>query len=101
MFKKLRHELNIVFASADKKQLGPAAVTLEQYINNGLLHLQDERTYTIVSQEEALLRDAEIRTNIKQWIRKHVRALSITSRTYTRTKFKETKEDPLGYFYLL
>ena len=65
LFEKLGQELNIVFASAIK-HLGPMAVILEQYIKDGLLHLQDEGTYEIIFQEEALLRDAELRTTIKQ-----------------------------------
>jgi hypothetical protein len=52
LLKKLRKDSNIVFASVDKN-LGPVAVTLEQYIRDGLLHLQDESTYKIISPEEA------------------------------------------------
>ena len=95
----MKQELNLVFASVDII-LGPVAVTLEQYIKYGLLRLQDEGTYEIISQEKALLRYAELRTPIKQWTWKHVRALSTSSNTYTRTKLVETEEDPFGYCYL-
>ena len=45
--------------------MGPMAVTLEQYTKDGLLHLQDEGTYEIIFQEEALLRDAELQPPTK------------------------------------
>jgi hypothetical protein len=59
LFGKLRRDLNIGFAAADKN-LGPVAVTLKQYINDSLLHLQYESTYAIILQEEAFLRYTDI-----------------------------------------
>ena len=86
-----------MFASADKN-LGPVAVTLEQYIKDGVLHLQDESRYEIISQEEAFAREAQLRVSIKKWTRKHTRVLSKSTKTYLRKKLQETKKKPFGFF---
>ena len=62
---KLRDTRDVIFALADKN-LGPVAVTLEQYIKDGLIHLMDASTYEIISEQEALERDEELRTNIRK-----------------------------------
>jgi hypothetical protein len=100
LFERLRKEGNIVFATADKG-LGPVAVALAQYIKDGLVHLQDEHTYTVISEEQALQDDVELRTSIRGWMRKHVRVLSTNVRLYLETKLQESSEEPFGYFYLL
>ena len=67
---KLRDTKDIVFTLADKN-LGPVAVTLEQPIKDGLIHLMDTSTYEIISEQEAFKRDKELRTKIRKWILKH------------------------------
>ena len=61
LFNRLRRDGNIVFASADKN-LGPVAVTILKYIKDALVHLKNEDTYLIVSEEETLLEDADLRS---------------------------------------
>ena len=89
-----------VFAPADKN-LGPVAVLLIKHIEDGLMHLKDEKTYLILSEAQALAKDCILREEIRAWIRKYARALSNSVRAYLRSKLKETKDDPFSYFYLL
>ena len=56
---------NIVFANADKS-LGPVSVTILKYIQDALVHLKDKDTYLIISEEEALLEDSNLRSEIKE-----------------------------------
>ena len=63
LFERLRNESNIVFHTADKG-LGSVAVDLAQYTKNGLIHLQDEHIYEIISEENALQDDVELRLAI-------------------------------------
>lgn len=90
---------DIVFPLADEN-LGPVAVTLEQYIRDGLTRLMDSSTYEIISEHEALERDMELRTNIRKWILKHTIDLAQDVRHFLRSKLDKTKADPIGYFYL-
>ena len=96
----LRDTKDIVFALADKN-LGPVAVTLEQYIKDGLIHLMDTSTYEIISEQEAFKRDEELHTKIRKWILKHAIYLPQDVRQFLRSKLSETEADPFGYFYLL
>ena len=100
LLSNLRGMKQIIFASADKN-LGPVAVTLEQYIKDALTHLLDSNTYEILSSAEAEARDRDLRTAISNWISKYVIDLDIDTRRYMRKKRKATKDDRFGYFYLL
>lgn len=63
LLKSLQADNNIVFALSDKG-LGPVAVTLDRYIQDGLKHLQDSTTYEIISEEQALAEIDTLRDNI-------------------------------------
>ena len=69
LFEKLRADDSIVFAQADKN-LGPAAVKLVRYIEDGLVHLRDAKTYKILSEEEALSEVKELKIAILDWTRR-------------------------------
>ena len=97
---KLRSTKGIIFVLADKN-LGPLAVTLEQYIKDGLIHLINSSTYEIISEQEALERNEELRTNIRKWIMEHAIDLPQEVRRFLRSKVDETETDPFGCFYLL
>ena len=58
LLSNLRGMKQIIFASADKN-LGPVAVTLEQYIKDALTHLSDSNTYEMLSSAEAEARDRD------------------------------------------
>ena len=88
---------NISFAQADKN-IGPVAVTLEQYIKDALVHILDTSTYEFLAESEALTRDADLRLQIKRWIFKSARFLDIDTRKYLRSKLDDTKADLFGCF---
>ena len=56
---------NIIFSQADKN-LGPVAVTLEQYIKDALVHLSDPETYELLTESEARAMDEELRLEIRR-----------------------------------
>ena len=88
-------------ASCADKNLEPVAVTILKYIEDALVHLKDEDTYLIVSEEETLLEDKDLRSEIKEWLQDHYRVLPKMIRDYITDKLKETSADPFGYFYLM
>ena len=100
ILQRLKHNGTTVFAIADKN-LGPVAILLIKYIEDGLIHLKNEKTYLILSEAQALAEDCTLREEIRAWICKYARALPNSVRAYLRSKLKETKDDPFGYFYLL
>ena len=100
LFSKLRSMTSVVFASADKN-LGPVAVSLLRYIRDGLKHLLDATTYTILTKTQALQEDLELRQEILSWLDEWHELLLPDHRAYIRQKLKDTEEDPFGYFYLL
>eukprot|EP00984_Skeletonema_dohrnii_P027260 scaffold16757_cov168-Skeletonema_dohrnii-CCMP3373.AAC.2 len=64
----LKDDEMIVIAQADKG-LGPCAVSLEQYILDGLKHLGDKSTYTVLDEDTAksLLILIDISDDITRW----------------------------------
>ena len=90
LLSSLRGMKQIIFASADKN-LGPVAVTLEQYIKDALVHLSDSRTYEMLSSEEAEARDADLREAISEWIIEHAIDLDKHTRRYLRKKTRSYK----------
>ena len=83
LLSSLRGMKQIIFASADKN-LGPVAVTLEQYIKDTLIHLSDSSTYEMLSPDEAEARDVDLRDAISNWIIEHAIDLNKDTRRYLR-----------------
>ena len=59
VFKSLTNKDSIIYAHSDKN-LGPMAIKLTCYIQDGLHHLMDSSTYTILSKTQALQEDSEL-----------------------------------------
>ena len=76
-------------------------VALAQYIKDGLIHLQDEHTYKLISEAKVLQDDVALRLAIRGWMRKHVRVLPKNVRPYLETKLQESNKEPFGCFYIL
>ena len=70
LFQRLRDDDSIDFALADKG-LGPVAVNLDRYIQDGLIHLKDSDTYEIISEEQAFKEARELYNTIFDWTSKH------------------------------
>ena len=81
LLSNLRGMKQMIFASADKN-LGPVAVTLEQYIKDALTHLSNSNAYEMLSSAEAEVRDRDLRTAIPNWISKYAVDLDIDTRCY-------------------
>jgi hypothetical protein len=77
------------------------AATFTHYITNTLHHLQDECTYTIITDLEAEQENKDLRTSIISWINQHNKVLPDDTQTYLRKKLIKRREDPFGYFYFL
>ena len=104
---------NIVIAQADKG-LGPCAVTLEQYIRDGLKHLGDKRNYDILNEEAARSLLYNISEEITRWLnefepqregekirRAGAGGVNENDANYIRVKLAESwASDPFAYFYL-
>ena len=102
LFKRLRGLTSVVFANTDKN-LGPVAVLLTKYIEDGLIHLQNATTYKILSQTDAESENTELRKQIHRWTCKWRKLLkdSDVLYIYIRHRLRESEKDPFGYFYLL
>ena len=66
LFNQLRENDTIAFALADKG-LGPVAIELERYIQDGLIHLKDTTIYKIIGEEQALIEAEKLRSDIFDW----------------------------------
>ena len=105
---------SIVIALSDKG-LGPCAVKLLRYIQDALAHLEDEKTYRILSQEEAHAAICKLAFDIRKWIDRFgphkkskedqlLGAGSINEKEaqYILEKMNTAMtSDPYSYFYLL
>ena len=111
----LLNDDSIVIALSDKG-LGPCAVKLVRYIKDALAHLMDEKTYRILSADEALAAVRRIEFDIRAWIDKfgpHPKSqrerregdrgsIDEMSALYILQKTNESaRKDPYAYFYLL
>ncbi len=56
----------MMFAQADEN-LGPVAVSLNCYIQDGLIHLQNKINYKLISEEQALDEVKELQIAILTW----------------------------------
>ena len=95
----LRNRHGIVIANSDKG-LGPCAIELDRYIKDAMVHLLDEKTYEILTEEEALNEVDKLREDIKSWLKDHEAAIDADSWLYIDEELK-SNVDPFGYFYLL
>lgn len=105
---------SVVIALSDKG-LGPCAVKLTRYISDALVHLEDNTTYVILSEDEARREVRKLQVEIIAWLdkfkpradgEKEVRpgagSVRYKAALYIRQKTLEAiMSDPYAYFYLL
>jgi len=65
-----------------------------------MVHLLDDKTYDILSKEEALEEVQRLREEIKSWLKDHEAAIDADSWLFIDGELT-SNEDPFGYFYLL
>ena len=96
----MRDNHNVIIAHADKG-LGPVGVETSKYIRWALKdHLLNERTYTIVPEEQALKNAGKLYDDIQAWVSNHWTELLDDARKFIHRKLSETINAPFGYFYL-
>ena len=115
LLQDIRADDSLVIALCDKG-LGPCAVRLSQYSKDGLIHLEDSSTYTILSKEDAWKDIRQLNFDINTWLRNYepykrgekrdsrpgAGALAKTAAAYIKQKTREAmSSDPFAYFYLL
>ena len=71
-----------------------------KYIQDALVHLKDKDTYLIISEEEALLEDSDLRSEIKKWRQTNHIVLRRMTRDYISSKLAGTSTDPFRLFYI-
>ena len=98
--KQLKNNDNITILSADKG-LGPVGVDTKQYIEWGLTHLLDTKTYSILQQDQATAESEHLYHVICQWICKYRSQLGDDATRYIREHIEKARKEPWGYFYLL
>ncbi len=90
----------MIIAHANKG-LGPVGVETLKYIRWALKdHLLDERTYTIVPEEQALEDAGKLYNNIQAWVSNYWTELLDDAQKFIHHKLSETINDPFCYFYL-
>ena len=100
MLADIQSNTNIVIAQADKN-LGPVAVDLHRYIQDGLKHIQDTHSYEIISTEQGRKDADELRLEILDWVVRNDNELQEHVKKYIRQKVIESQENPFGVGYLL
>ena len=99
LLEDLRRNHDVIIANTDKG-LGPCAIELNRYILDALVHLLDESTYQILTEEEAQEAATKLREEIEDWLEEYESILEESDHTYILWNLLENK-DPFGYFYLL
>jgi len=99
LFQDLLARDDIIIANTDKG-LGPCSIELIRYMRDLLIHLEDESIYDIISEEEAMERVEQLKTEIEDWLDEFEPVLEESDHTYISTHLHDN-QDPFGYFYLL
>ena len=114
LLEDIKADHSLVIALSDKG-LGPCAVKLTRYIQDGLVHLEDDSTYIILSDDEAKREVLSLSVSIKEWVAKyrahmegekrrrpHAGAIQHKAAEYIMEKTTNAMlVDPYAYFYLL
>ncbi|KAL7526041.1 hypothetical protein ACHAWF_001605 [Thalassiosira exigua] len=96
----LRADDDIVITNSDK-DLGPVEVKFPWYVEDGLVHLKDARTYRILTEEEALADVAKLHQDILDWTFRWQGKIPNSKLDYLQKHLELTRAEPFGFFYLL
>jgi hypothetical protein len=96
----LLEDKSLLYPETDKG-LGPCAVTYDQYVEDGLIHLRNQECYAQLSEEEALLATDVLETDILNWLKKYKHCIEDMSRQYIENHMKSVSASPFGQFYIL
>ena len=91
---------SLMFPNTDKG-LGPCAVEYDQYVTDCLKHLQDEKVYKQLSEEEATVAIQKLSDQIFDWLDKYEEILPPQAYKFILHHLKENFPSPYGQFYIL
>ncbi len=97
--RELRTNTNLLFPDADKN-LGPCAVTYEQYVKDCLIHLTDTTTFECLSPTDAQSTANALEDAILSWADKHKWSLTPMECKFILQHVHNNKTSPFGQFYI-
>ena len=96
----LQSSKELLICACDKN-LGPAIIEISSYIKLAYKdHLDDENTYTYLSNNDVRLFAERIRNLLSTWSRKWHNKLLPSERKFIKTAINDPKADPIATFYL-
>jgi len=100
LLKDLLNHPTLLFPTTDKS-LGPCAVTYEQYVSDGLLHLMNPVIYERMSEDAALQAVSTLQEQIEDWLDEYEHIIPKMAQKYIQKHMSECIKSPFGQFYLL
>jgi len=100
IMKDLLNHPTLLFPTTDKG-LGPCAVSHEQYVIDGLLHLENPEIYERMSTGEAMRAVSDLQDQIEHWLDEYKHVVPKMAQAYIRKHMSECSKSPFGQFYLL
>ena len=97
---QLLDDSNLLFPETDKG-LGPCAVTYDQYVEDCLLHLRNQKVYEQLSDEAATAAVASLEKELEEWCKKYKRCVDSHALAYIEKHIRENSTKPFGQFYVL
>ena len=100
LLESLPADMSYLYPLADKG-LGPCGVRVEQYVEDGLIHLRNEDVYEQLSAEEAIRATDVLLNDIKLWLAEYKRTIGGDAHDYIENHLKENASSPFGQFYIM
>ena len=100
IFNRPQWNSNTVFANSDT-HVGPVAITILKYMQDAIVHLKDDDTYKIISEEKVLLEDSVLYSTSNNRLHTYHIVLPKMAGDYVANKLKSPASDSFEYFCLL
>ena len=100
LFESLAERRDLLFPNADKG-LGPCAVLFEQYIEDGLVHLCNDKVYQQLSDVEAFQHIKIVKEEVKAWLDEYEKTIGSMAHEYITNHMSENASSPFGQFYIM
>ena len=100
LFEMLSERRDLLFPEADKG-LGPCAVLFEQYVEDALVHLLNDKVYLQLSKEEATNSINMVKELVSEWLKKYAKVIGQMAHTFIRNHMRDNAKSPFGQFYIM
>jgi hypothetical protein len=100
LLEQLSSDPILLFPDTDKG-LGPCAVFFDQYVEDGLVHLKNEKVYERLTEQAAYDAIEQLRTEIEEWLVKYKQCIPLKARQFIRHHIRENQDNPFGQFYIM